>query len=211
MRSGYEVTPGESGVSESSSCDTQIVAQCLEGNQQAWSVLLEKYRRLIQSIPPKYGATPDDVADIFQAVAMDLFSDLHKLREPQALGAWLIQVTSRRCLQWKHARLRRPEDDLSELDLNLPDALVVPPTLRALEDAEGEERLRAAVARLPERLRLLIRMLFFEQPPRPYKEVAETLGVARGSIPFLRARCLKRLQEILEEMEFQARLRKDHS
>jgi hypothetical protein len=45
-------------------------------------------------------------------------------------------------------------------------------------------------------------MLFFEQPPRPYNEVAQALGLATGSIGFIRGRCLGRLQKILAELGF---------
>ena len=210
MSSSLFVSPSEADQSNYNRSDTQIVEQCLSGDQEAWSVLLDKYRRLIHSIPIKYGASPDDAADIFQTVSLDLFSDLPKLREPEALRAWLIQVTSRKCLQWKQARQRRAEDDLSQIESNLPDCLIVPPTLLELEGAEEDQRLREAVARLPERFRQVICMLFFDQPPRSYKEIAETLGLARGSIPFLRARCLKRLQQILAEMETECRVPKIH-
>ena len=40
----------------------------------------------------------------------------------------------------------------------------------------------------------MITLLFFEHPPQPYNEVAEKLGLARGSIGFIRGRCLKRLK-----------------
>jgi RNA polymerase sigma factor (sigma-70 family) len=201
MISSLFARPSEADLSDFSRSDAQIVEKCLDGDQEAWSVLLDKYQKLIQSIPLKYGATPDDAADIFQTVSLDLFSDLPKLREPQALRAWLIQVTSRKSLQWKQAQQRRAEDDLSQIESNVPESLIVSPTLLELEDGEEELRLREAVTRLPDRFRELIRMLFYDQPPRSYKEIAETLGLARGSIPFLRARCLKRLQQILVEME----------
>lgn len=206
MSSNLMVGPSEAKQSNSNRSDARIVEQCLSGDQEAWSILLDKYRRLIHSIPVKYGASPDDAADIFQTVSLDLFSDLPKLRQPAALRAWLIQVTSRKSLQWKHARQRRAEDDLSQIESNLPDCLIVPPTL--LEEAEEEQRLREAIARLPNRFRQLIRMLFYDQPPCSYKEIAQTLGLARGSIPFLRARCLKRLQQILAEMEIEWRMTK---
>jgi len=45
-------------------------------------------------------------------------------------------------------------------------------------------------------------MLFFEQPPVPYNELAKRLGLATGSIGFIRGRCLDRLQKILAEMGF---------
>jgi DNA-directed RNA polymerase specialized sigma24 family protein len=62
--------------------------------------------------------------------------------------------------------------------------------------------LREAVARLSPRCRELIRLLFFEIPARPYEEVARHLGLAKGSIGFIRMRCLERLRRLLEEKGF---------
>jgi len=45
-------------------------------------------------------------------------------------------------------------------------------------------------------------MLFFECPPRPYQEIARDLGLATGSIGFIRGRCLEKLRKRLEEMGF---------
>ena len=48
----------------------------------------------------------------------------------------------------------------------------------------------------------MIRLLFFSDPPLPYNEVAQRLGLATGSIGFIRGRCLKKLQSVLEDMGF---------
>jgi hypothetical protein len=45
-------------------------------------------------------------------------------------------------------------------------------------------------------------MLFFENPARPYQQVARSLGLATGSIAFIRGRCLTRLRRQLEKMGF---------
>jgi DNA-directed RNA polymerase specialized sigma24 family protein len=61
---------------------------------------------------------------------------------------------------------------------------------------------REAVGRLPVRCQEMMRLLFWEEPPIPYAEVARRLGLATGSIGFIRARCLDRLQKALEELGF---------
>jgi hypothetical protein len=38
--------------------NTRIVAECLAGNEHAWSALLDRYKNLIYSIPLRYGAPP---------------------------------------------------------------------------------------------------------------------------------------------------------
>jgi DNA-directed RNA polymerase specialized sigma24 family protein len=69
--------------------DDRLVAECLKGNQQAWSALVDKYKNLIFSIPVKLGLH-EDAADIFQAVCLDLLTDLPRLRKPRALPKWLM-------------------------------------------------------------------------------------------------------------------------
>ena len=59
--------------------DRRLVSECLQGNDEAWSALIDKYKRLIYSIPVKYGFSPDEATDIFQAVCLELLSELPKL------------------------------------------------------------------------------------------------------------------------------------
>jgi DNA-directed RNA polymerase specialized sigma24 family protein len=46
-------------------------------------------------------------------------------------------------------------------------------------------------------------MLFFATPAVPYEEVAKMLGVAKGSIGFIRRQCLERLRRHLIDKGFQ--------
>jgi DNA-directed RNA polymerase specialized sigma24 family protein len=48
----------------------------------------------------------------------------------------------------------------------------------------------------------MVHLLFFQEPPLPYEDVARKIGVAKGSIGFLRMRCLERLRKALEEKGF---------
>ncbi len=178
--------------------DAALIERCQAGDQNAWFQLLDKYRRLILSIPLRYGASRDEAADIFQAVSIDLFSSLGQLREPGALPAWLVQVASHRCFHWRQERSRRAEEDLGEMGETLPSE--DPLAAEAIEAEEQIESVRKAIAKLPQRYQELVYMLFYEQPPRSYQEVAAHLGLSTGSIGFLRGRCLRRLQRILEEM-----------
>ena len=63
--------------------DEQLIRGCLEGDAQAWSALIDKYKNLINSISIKLGIY-QDAADIFQAVCVTLLSKLSQLREHRA-------------------------------------------------------------------------------------------------------------------------------
>ena len=180
--------------------DNRLVAESLEGNQQAWSALVDKYKNRIFSIPIKLGLY-EDAADIFQAVCLDIFTDLPRLRKSRALPKWLMQTCYHKCLQCrrraeKHVPLgedRETSPTNGSLSM-LPDDMLV--------QLEKEQIVRGAIAELSPRCERMVRMLFFETPPRPYEEIAQELGIATGSIGFIRGRCLGKLKQQLENMGF---------
>jgi len=58
--------------------DEHLVEECLRGNQQAWSAVVDKYKHLVYSAPIKYRMSPQDTADVFQEVWLDLYSELEE-------------------------------------------------------------------------------------------------------------------------------------
>jgi RNA polymerase sigma factor (sigma-70 family) len=138
----------------------------------------------------------EDAADIFQAVCVDLYTELGKLREVGALRGWLARVTANKCFHWRQRGINRPEEWLDE------QAHGAPPSGDPawLQTFEREQLVQQGIGRLSGRCQELVQMLFFEDPPRPYDEVARQLGVATGSIGFLRGRCLEKLAAALEEV-----------
>ena len=187
---------------DADSIDERLVRRCLEGDEDAWSALLDRYKRLIYSIPIKYHLTTQEATDIFQDVCVDLLAELPRLREPRALPKWLAQVTSHRCARLKQLAARLPSAS-GEADAlaGLPDTADL--TEQVLLEVEREQALRDAVAALPPRCRQLIQALFFETPARPYREIARQLNLAGGSIGFIRGRCLGRLRTELHKNGFQ--------
>jgi RNA polymerase sigma factor (sigma-70 family) len=179
--------------------DARLIRACLNGDDRAWAALIEKYKRLIYSIPRKYGAGQEDAADIFQAVCLELFSELPRLRKRSAFRSWLITVTAHQSFRWKQKMGRRAEDELTAEDA---ERLDTGPPADLIEEVEREQILRETIAELPPRCRELITLLFYREPPLPYRDVAQQLGLATGSIGFIRGRCLKRLERTLEQRGF---------
>lgn len=180
--------------------DKRLVSACLRGDEEAWGALVEKYKNLVYAIALRYGAPPADAADLFQAVWVDAYSELGKLRKKGSVRSWLISVTRNKCYHWKQ-RERQVAMRMSGggEELEADPRLAVDPV--EIADLERDQLVREALATLPPRCRELVRMLFYEDPPRPYRQVAESLGLAIGSIGFIRGRCLQKLQKSLESRE----------
>jgi RNA polymerase sigma factor (sigma-70 family) len=185
------------------SSDERLIGRCLKGDQEAWSVLIDKYKNLIYSIPIKLGMY-QDAGDIFQSVCVDLLSELPRLREHRTLPKWLMQTCYHKCLHYQRAA-----DRLVELAPEGTDSNSAPPANSAddfpehmLVQLEQEQILRDAISELPDKCERMVRLLFFENPPRPYENIAEELGMATGSIGAIRGRCLAYLRKHLEKRGF---------
>ncbi len=178
--------------------DSHLVQECLRGSEAAWSALIAKYKNLIFSIPMRFGLSEEDSADIFQSVCMDLLNELPRIREPNALAGWLIQVARNKCFHRKQEQQRHKVQGIDDLDshtsLGEPEDLVL--------QVQQEQILREALSALSPRCQRLVQMLFFEMPARPYLQVAKELDLASGSIGFIRRRCLDKLRQRLEQAGF---------
>ena len=179
--------------------DERLVRACLAGKESAWSALIDKYKALIYSVPVKYGLPPQDAADVFQSTCVELLTRLPQLREVRALPKWLIQVAWHQCYQWKRQQRRVVSRDAQPEPLE-PQIPAVAENL--LRETEEEQMLREAVQTLAPRCRRLVELLFYSEQARPYAEIATELGVAVGSIGFIRQKCIERLRRRLEDLGF---------
>ena len=179
--------------------DTLLVKKCLAGSEEAWSMLIEKYKALIYSIPVKYGLPPQEAADVFQATCTELLTRLPEIREPRALPKWLMQVAHHESYRWKRQGQRVVSRDADE---DLPEPEIPPIAESLVQQTQEEQMLREAMASLTPQCRRLVELLFYEVPARPYTEVAKELGLAVGSIGFTRQRCIERLRRQLEDLGF---------
>jgi RNA polymerase sigma factor (sigma-70 family) len=180
--------------------DAELIAACLEGEPQAWEALIERYQRLIYSIPYKYHLSPDDAADVFQFVCLSLLEKLDALRDETKLSSWLITTTMRECWKVKRQGQRTVIDlddeasGVSELpsDEPLPDEI--------LQTLEEQHLLRQGLAMMDERCKTLLRYLFYEKEEWSYEQISHELGMPVPSIGPTRKRCLDKLKRILKKM-----------
>jgi RNA polymerase sigma factor (sigma-70 family) len=173
--------------------DERLLQACRAGDAKGWSGLLDKYERLVYSIPLNYGLSRDDAADIAQIVFTSLLQSLDTLREDSNLAGWLATVARRH--SWRMMTRRRTEQ-LDPLDNDDVHSLFPAHTGEA-DRVETAEWLHGGLAQLDERCRQLLLALYFDPDELSYGDIAARLGMAEGSIGPTRARCLQRLRHLL--------------
>jgi RNA polymerase sigma factor (sigma-70 family) len=181
--------------------DAELVQACRAGDESAWETLINRYQRLLYSIPRRAGLDTDTAAEIFQTVFASLIEQLDNIEQPHRISAWLTTAAKRETwrviYKQKHLQSETLDDEEYESKaLKVPDNAPLPDEV--LLRLEAQNQVRNAVESLDERCNRLLQMLFYTSEPPQYSEISAALGVASGSIGPTRARCLQKLLAILE-------------
>jgi len=170
--------------------DRNLILGCRKGEHEAWREVMRRYERLVFSIPLRYGLSREDSADITQLTFTILLQSLDTLRPDSYLGAWLSTVAKRH--SWRLVAKRSKEslsDSLEHLEVHASNES---------EDIDRYLSMHQALARLRARCRDLLRALYFDPDEPGYEELATAFAMPVGSVGPTRARCLKRLKDILQ-------------
>jgi len=128
--------------------DSALVSECVNGNQQAWIQLLDRYKRLIYAVTVRFSFDIEDRHDIFQAVSLETLKSLPSLRNASSLRYWILTITVRQCCLLRKSRREERWLQRDEAALTLQDPRA--DTMQIHLDAERAEMLREAMEELPE-------------------------------------------------------------
>jgi len=131
----------------------EILRRAQGGDGDAFATLITDHQSMVFSIAWHFFGDRHRGEEIAQDVFLQLYRNLAKIASHAHLVFWLRQVTSRRCID----EVRRAGPRRVSLD-DAPDVPVGP----AAGDALASRRLRAMVAALPERQRLMVTLRYQE-------------------------------------------------
>src|SRR5947209_19234643 len=77
----------------------ELVAAAAGGDEGAWSRLVNHFGGLVWSVIRGYRISTADSADVSQTTWMRLAEHIHKVREPERIGAWLATTAGRECMR----------------------------------------------------------------------------------------------------------------
>ncbi|HEX3838836.1 MAG TPA: sigma-70 family RNA polymerase sigma factor [Steroidobacteraceae bacterium] len=175
-------------------------------------MFMRDYQDMVFATARRLTASDATAQDITQDVFLKAWEHFENLRAPLGAGGWLKTVTLRLSLnhlsryrrRWRFFSELLPvtaaQDDTSDAEVEF--AITRLDTVFAqLADAQRDERVRAALARLPDAQRIPLVLFHYEE--RSYQQIAADLevSVAKVKTDILRGRIAlaKRLQESAHE------------
>ena len=157
------------------------------GDHDAFAELVSTHEAMVWSIAYHFFNDRGRAADIAQDVFLKLYRCIGEIETGGHLANWLRQVTARRCID----TLRRTKFPF--VSLEAAEHVACPP---AAADPFLERRMRASLATLPARQRMLV-VLRYQEGLGP-NEISEALGVPVNTVKSDLHRALRSLRRQLE-------------
>jgi len=155
--------------------EAALVARARAGDRAAFGVLVERFAAPARRVARAVLDDPDDADDAAQDALLAALVKLHQYDPRRPFGPWLMRIVSNAATDRRRRRsVRRAEP----LDANATTG-GPRPDVQTERRALGE-RLREALAELPERRRVAV--VLFDVEGYSHAEIAEILGVAEGTV-----------------------------
>ena len=155
------------------------VERCREGDEDAWSALVNATLRPLYRLCASYAPSAAEAEELTQEVYFKLWENLHRYRAGSSFMAWAWRV-ARNLLIDAHRRSRR-ERSAAWLDPEVIDRL--PSADDPHQQAQHRQRLRliaTSLRQLDENLAVLVLMRDFAD--MSYQEMAEALELPLGTV-----------------------------
>lgn len=165
--------------------DSLLLQRFLAGDQASFEELFLRYHGMVFGTLYHIVGSRQEAEDLAQEVFLKLYR--LRMRHDANIGGWLYRVAVRMGLNANKSTGRRLRRDTKTAQLDLIDARPAEPEDET-QRRETAAHVRDALTRIPERD---AQLLVLSQMGHNYKEIAEYVGVAPGSVGTLLARARK--------------------
>ncbi len=160
-----------------------------QGDETAFATLVHRYERPLFNYLARYTGDPNQAEELFQATFERVFEHRQQFEPGRRFRPWVYSIATHQAIDaLRHAGRHKPlEFDAASDDHDTDTGKLFnllsddePSPLAQLETAERRDWVRLAVSRLPENLRSVVLMAYYDG--MTLSEVAETLHQPLGTV-----------------------------
>ncbi len=176
--------------------DAQLIQRVLQGDQDAFSLLLDKYQKGVHALAWRKIGDFHIAQEITQDAFLQAYRKLGDLKNPNAFAGWLYVIVAHLCLDWIRKN-RIPMESLDTADSSEVDRGSYSQYVAEKQEAEADETRREVVKdllkKLPESERTVMTLHYLGE--MTIKSVSEFLGVSPNTVKSRLSRARNRLRK----------------
>ncbi|HUR96366.1 MAG TPA: sigma-70 family RNA polymerase sigma factor [Gemmatimonadales bacterium] len=146
------------------------------GHSASYDLLVRRYMRSAFAVAFRIVGHQEDAEDVVQEAFLAALANISSFDTSRRFGPWLHRIVATRALNFRKARSRRAAEPLEDAGV----ASAGPSPDAAAEQAGLRDTVAAALARLPERQRMVVQL--FELDGFSGAEIAAVLGLSPGTV-----------------------------
>lgn len=186
------------------SSDEDLLIRFCKGQKEAFGVLVRRYERELFGYLRRYLGDSTLAEDVFQNTFLQVYVKSGQYEPGRPVRPWLYTIATNQAIdalrrQGRHQALSLDQgrEELADGDLrSLMETLESrgPGPADAAEGAERRDRVRASVDRLPDFLRQVLVLAYYQG--LKYREIADILDIPVGTVKSRLHAALVKLQEM---------------
>ncbi|GCE06793.1 RNA polymerase sigma factor [Dictyobacter aurantiacus] len=189
--------------------DAELARQALDGDQQAFATMVQRYQRPLFNFIYQHLGNYDQAWDVLQNVFICFFTSLPRLNGDRAFRSWLFHVARNKCIdeirhQQRNAlpfsRVESYGEDTDDQEslLDIIDAEPLPDTIA--EKREMQEFMREVISTLPPKLGAVIWLRYIFKPS--FTEIGQALNIPESTAKTYFYRAKLQLRQRLATSEY---------
>lgn len=175
--------------------DAVLVERSRNGDQDAYAELVTRYQAIAARTAYVITGAAADAEDVAQDAFVKAYYALDRFREGAPFRPWLLRIVANEAINRRKAAGRRPTVGLSVVEDRASGDTALSPEASALA-RERRELVLDALRKMREEDRLVIAYRYFFDLSET--EMADALGVARGTVKSRLSRAIARLRAVME-------------
>ncbi len=169
--------------------DAELLKRYREGDETAFREIVERYKNSLYSFLRRFLNRQDLVEDVFQETFLQLFASRDSFDTSRPLRPWLFTIAANKAKDALRKMQRHSSMSIGAIadsgDVSVDDVLNILTSYKTTpaDEVTMEEtarRVREVVADMPENLRGILILAYFEQ--FSYKHMAEILSIPIGTV-----------------------------
>ena len=169
--------------------DAELLVRYREGDEDAFREIVHRYKHSLYAFLKRFLNRQDLVEDVFQETFLQVYTSSDKFDSTRPLRPWLFTIAANKAKDALRKMQRHSSMSLGAVadssDVSVDDVINLLASYKITPDQEVSkdetaERVRGVIAEMPENLRGILILAYFEQ--FSYKHMAEILSIPIGTV-----------------------------
>jgi RNA polymerase sigma-70 factor (ECF subfamily) len=183
--------------------DENLLDRHRQGQKEAFGVLVRRYERELYGYLRRYVGDSSLAEDVFQNTFLQLFLKCDQYETGRPVRPWLYTIATHQAIDTLRRNGRHQAVSLDQTREDAPDSEVRslmdlvesrdPDPVLSAQTEENRQKIRESVDRLPEFLRQVVILAYFQG--LKYRDIADILSIPVGTVKSRLHAALVKLQE----------------